>query len=165
MKRVNTGFAWVVGIVSFLVLAVVTDVAGRAVGVPLQLEFDSPIVVNHSIYDEERDSSFTAFGLAATIACGMIAARIGMAVNRGSVRGGLDTEDEIQFLAWLIGLLLYAGIGAILYLAARGFRSGFAGFVFGLLELVFALGVAWGMREWHARRLTELRTGRRGDDV
>nr|VFJ98679.1 MAG: hypothetical protein BECKH772A_GA0070896_1014410 [Candidatus Kentron sp. H]VFJ98925.1 MAG: hypothetical protein BECKH772B_GA0070898_1014610 [Candidatus Kentron sp. H]VFK03727.1 MAG: hypothetical protein BECKH772C_GA0070978_1014210 [Candidatus Kentron sp. H] len=81
----RTPIAWIVGIATFLGLFELTNLLGDAIGVPVHIYLDEPVVIEHRFYDEETDIVSTSFGLAMTIICGMLASRVGWQFPR--VRG------------------------------------------------------------------------------
>jgi hypothetical protein len=149
----RTATAWVLGIATFFALMAAFTALGNLVGVPVQILFDEPVIISNRYYEEERDSSFTSFGICAIIISIMIASRVGMAVVEQAWHGGLIYEQETQFRAWFIGLAVLGCFGAILYLAFRDFHGGISGIIFNVIEIGAAAGIGWAMKTWHDLRV------------
>ena len=149
----RTFASWLLGILAFVGFTMAFAALGNVIGVPVQVLFDEPILIETRYYEEERDSSFTSFGLCTVVVSIMIAARIGMAISTGSWRGGLNFRQETQFRAWLVGLSILGCFGAILFLAFRKFHGGLSGIIFNVLEVAAAAGIWWAMKTWHDLRV------------
>jgi hypothetical protein len=145
--------SWSVGIVSFFGLMAGFSALGAAIGVPVQIFFDEPIIVSNRYYEEEHDSAFTSFGYCVLIVSIMVASRIGMAVSAKSWRGGLDFHEETKFQAWFFGLLILGCFSALLDLAFRDFHGKVSRIIFNVLELGAAAGIFWAMKTWHDLRV------------
>lgn len=152
----RTWAAWIVGIATYIGLSILAGILGELIGVPVQIYFDEPIIIEHRYYDEEKDSAFTAFGLAITILCGMAASRIGMAIHAKSWRGGVGLKGEYSFLAWAMGLCIYGIVGILIFLASRNVHNDFANFLFNVFDIVSGAGIAWAMYHWHNLRVAHL---------
>jgi len=135
--------AWITGIATYVAFVVGIDELSKELAVPVSFES----------FDDEG-GHFSTFGLAANIVAIMIASRVGMAINAKSLRGNLRAEGEIDFMAWLLGLIAYGTWGTVVYFAARGFRPSF---IFFALDALGGAGIAWAMYTWRNQRVARLK--------
>lgn len=160
----RTALSWILGIAAFFALYTAVGFLANAIGVPVKILFDEPMIVENRYYEEEVDGAFTTFGVCAVIVCIMLASRVGMAVYVGAWRGNVSDRDELTFLAWLFGLSIFGMFGAILFLASRGLPDGMNGAVHNILEFGGAAGIAWAMKTWYDIRVARLAGGRTDRD-
>jgi hypothetical protein len=90
------------------------EIVSSELGLVTYIDFGETVVFEHRYYDQESEGAYTGFGWALMILTAMFSVRIGLAVYHGNWRGGVPRKSEIDFLAWVYGLLAFALFAALL---------------------------------------------------
>lgn len=141
-----------VGIPCFAMLYLLFDLLGRSIGVPVLIQLDEPILISRYGDDSLEDSVTTTFGYCVIAISAMLASRVGMAIRSGTLKGGVSAQGEIEFFAWLIGIIMLSICSALLFLAFRHTRNELAHFLRIALELGAIIWIAWTMKAWRDKR-------------
>jgi hypothetical protein len=106
-SRRSNLFPTVVACIIFLAVKIGLDSAGTVVGIPSYIDYGYTVVIDHGLYDEEKDGSSTDFGFYGLLAGVMLAWRAFHIAKTHSIRGGLDLNQRRAWAAWLIGSSVY----------------------------------------------------------
>jgi hypothetical protein len=105
--RLSDYAALLAAIIVFLAVKSGLDFAGAAAGIPSYIDYGETVVIEHPLYDEERDGSSTDFGMFGFAAGAMLAWRAYYMVRTRSMRGGTERRQRRVWAAWLIGFIAY----------------------------------------------------------
>jgi hypothetical protein len=145
--------AWSIGGLLTLLLTMGFASIGKQIGVPSNIEYGEAVIVTigtgPTSYDEERTSEFTSYGLWTMVFSLMLSARVGISIFKGKLDGGYTKHDNIRFLACLFGVLTAAIVGAVLFLAFKGFSSWIAPKIHFILELFSWVAIWFLIRKWN----------------
>jgi len=86
-SRWSDFFPALVACIIFLAVKIGLDTAGTFIGIPSYIDYGYTVVVDHGLYEEEKDGSST--------------------VKARSIRGDLDIKQRRVWAAWLIGISIY----------------------------------------------------------
>jgi hypothetical protein len=158
--KVNTLLAWIAGISAFIAIKTGIDVVANSAGIVTYIDFGETITVTMgsgpASYDEEISGASTTFGFSTMIIAGMIACRIGAAINSGRIDGGLSAKDKIDFIAWLAGFVIAATVGALLFALFEDHHSDLITVFYNALELS-AFGFAFYIcKSWRNNMINRL---------
>ncbi|PCI57807.1 MAG: hypothetical protein COB34_06030 [Methylophilaceae bacterium] len=140
-KRLRCFFAWVIGVVIFLVLGLALRFVGE------QIEVSSNI--DYGEFSDVVGTGLTSYGLFTMVFAFMIAVRAGISIFKGRVDGGYARHDNIRFIACLLGVLAAAIVGAILFLVFRGFSGWVAPKIHFILEVSSWIAIWFLIKKWN----------------
>ena len=106
-SRWSDFFPALVACIIFLAVKIGLDTAGTFIGIPSYIDYGYTVVVDHGLYEEEKDGSSTDFGFYGLLAGAMLAWRAFHIVKARSIRGDLDIKQRRVWAAWLIGISIY----------------------------------------------------------
>jgi hypothetical protein len=144
---------WFIGIVLTVLLMIGFSSIGEKIGVPSNIDYGEAIMVTvgtgATSYDEERTGELTSYGLFSMVFSLMLGARTGISIYKRRLDGGYTKHDNIRFLACLFGVLAAAIVGAVLYLAFKGFSSWIAHKIHFILEVSAWVAIWFLIRKWN----------------
>jgi hypothetical protein len=122
--------------------------------VPTWIDFGETVTVKTGSgymtdYEEVDGERPTLATILAALAF-MLAARIGMWVYTGKPNGGVSSLTELQFRAWLLGLVSFGAVSAALWIAVSD------PVVHNVFEMAAAAAVAWCFYRWYEARASAL---------
>jgi hypothetical protein len=106
-SRGSNLFPAAVACIVFLAVKMGLDSAGTVVGIPSYIDYGHTVVIDHGLYDEEKDGSSSDFGFYGLVAGAMLGWRAFHVVKTRSIRGGLGLNQRRVWAAWLIGSTVY----------------------------------------------------------
>ena len=110
-----------VACIIFLAVKIGLDTAGTFIGIPSYIDYGYTVVIDHGLYDEEKDGSTTDFGFYGLLAGAMLAWRAFHIVKARAISGGLTTDQRRVWAAWLVGFSIYIVLSvAINFTPIRG---------------------------------------------
>ena len=107
-------FAWSLGIMTFILMTVVTEEIASALGIVTYVDYGETIIVSNRYYDEEIDGASTGFGHFFTFLTFAAAIRVGMAVSSGKLSGNVSWNGFMLAVISL-ALLIYGITNQIIY--------------------------------------------------
>lgn len=155
-KMVRLWSAWIIGIISWLVITTLLETILHKIGVTTYIDFGEWIVVSHREYEEEINGAFTTAGASAKILATMFAARIGLAIYAKKLDGGVSKKGNIIFIAWAAGLTLYGIIGAIIFYLFEDVTGTFFLVILRVIDLAFAIGIFLLMKHWIVKKIEQI---------
>jgi hypothetical protein len=109
-SRRSNLFPTAVACIIFLAVKIGLDSAGTVVGIPSYIDYGYTVVIDHGLYDDEKDGSSTDFGFYGLLAGAMLGWRAFHIVKTHSLRGGLDLNQRRTWAAWLSGSTVYIAL-------------------------------------------------------
>lgn len=148
--------SWLIGITVWIALCFIFAIAGGAVGVPSEIDLDSPVTVirgsGRYSYEDEVSSFMTWYGLTTMGLAIMGAAWAGQAFYHRRWLAGFSRRGWYSFAAGLMALSILAIFSMLLHLALGRFHGLFVHYIRMILELGALVGVGWFCRQWFRNR-------------
>lgn len=154
--KIRVWGAWIVGIASWMAISTVLNIIMSKMGIPTYIDFGETITIEHRYYEEEKDGDFTAIGTALNILAVMAAARIGMAIHEGKIGGGVSKKGNIDFFAWVGGIILYGIQGAIFFPIFEDTKSDFLLVLLNIINLAIVVGIFFLCKNWRDKKIQEI---------
>lgn len=155
-SNIRTWGAWIGGIASWLAISTVLNIIMSKAGIPTYIDFGETIIVEHRYYEEEKDGDFTAIGTALNILAVMFAARIGMAIYEGKIDGGVSEKGNVDFFAWVGGIVLYGIQGAIFFPIFEDTKSDFLLVLLNVINLAIVVGIFFLCKKWRDKKIQKI---------
>jgi len=129
-------------------------------GITTYVDFGETVTVRYgagpTAYEEEKDGDFTAVGTALNIIAMMFAARIGMAIYEGRLDGGVSKKGNVDFIAWLIGIVLFGIQGAIFFPLFKDTESTILTILLHIVNLAIVIAIFLFCKSWRDRKIQQI---------
>ena len=155
----RTVSAWLVGILTLLVVSVGIGHLGEAIGIPPAIHHNEPMSREVDGEHTEFDSSPTSFGYSTMIFSFVVGIWAGQATFAKSLWAGFTTVGKLTFLAWLMATALLLPAGAVVDLAVQNRHGSAVYYIRLLLEIGIMAGIGWACRQWWKNRVAKAERG------
>lgn len=146
--------AWIIGIVFWVIIVIVTDVMFAIIKIPTYINFGEIIHIGgrhgHEI-SSVQPIPVSAVGILGII----ISARLGMAFYKKNINGDVSEEGNILCFAWCIGLLLIAIVSSIVIVLFGINRTT------GYINLALVVLTGYLGKKWFDKKKEKLRQRKR----
>jgi hypothetical protein len=105
---------WLTAAILLYIMVIGTTEISKVLGITTTIYYDEPITVSNRYYEEEVYSDLTGFGLFFGFLSFAVAFRGYMAVDTGTLNGGVSPLGNIQLLIILVSLFAHAIIEQII---------------------------------------------------
>lgn len=136
--------AWVVGILIVASSSYLLDWMGSL----MQIK---------SYIDDFEGGFSTNYGFASTFFSILVGGRIGICINRGTIKAGYSRKDNIEFLAWFFGSLVLVIISAITQLVYKSYYGEIASIIQWAIDAVLFVGVFFIFKWWYEKKIRKLK--------